>query len=51
VKALTAPDLKERFEAIGAYAVGSTPGEFANHVKTEFAKWSKVIKAAGIHFD
>ena len=51
VKALKAPDMKERLENIGAYAVGNTPEEFENYIKKESATWSKVIKAAGIHFD
>jgi tripartite-type tricarboxylate transporter receptor subunit TctC len=33
----------------GADPVGSTPEAFAQRVKDEIAKWSKVIKAAGIH--
>ncbi len=51
VKSLAAPDLKERFTSSGTYVVGSTPEELANHVKKELITWSKVIKAAGIHFD
>ena len=51
IKSLAAPDLKERFTSSGTYVVGSTPEELANHVKKELTTWSKVIKAAGIHFD
>jgi len=36
---------------VGAHAVGSTPGEFADYVKKELATWSRVIKATGIKVD
>jgi tripartite-type tricarboxylate transporter receptor subunit TctC len=51
VKSLTAPDLKERFTTSGAYAIGSTPEELANHVRKEINAWAKVIKAAGIKLE
>ncbi len=51
VKTLKAPDLKERFAAVGAQALGSTPEEFAGHIRKERATWSKVIKAAGIRIE
>jgi tripartite-type tricarboxylate transporter receptor subunit TctC len=51
VKSLAAPDLKERFTTSGAYAVGSTPEELAEHVRKEIAAWAKVIKAAGIKLE
>jgi tripartite-type tricarboxylate transporter receptor subunit TctC len=31
--------------------VGSTPAELAAHIKSEIAKYSKVIKQAGVHVD
>lgn len=42
------PDVTQRFQLDGAEGVGSTPAEFAAFLKTEMAKWSKVIKDAGI---
>ncbi len=51
VKSLAAPDLKERFTTSGAYVVGSTPEELADHVKKEITSWAKVIKAAGIKLE
>lgn len=50
-KSLAAPDLKERFTTSGAYVVGSTPEELADHVKKEITAWAKVIKAAGIRLE
>ncbi len=48
VRALQAPDVRERFSAQGLDVVGSTPDEFAAHIKAEIARWGKVVKAAGI---
>jgi len=41
-------DVKERFFFSGAEAVGSSPEEFATAIRSEMAKWGKVIKDAGI---
>ncbi len=46
--ALKAPDLLERFAAAGAEAVGSTPGQFVERIKSDAAKWAEVIKAAKV---
>lgn len=48
VRVLHRPDVKERFFNAGAETVGSSPEEFAATVKSEMAKWGKVIKASGI---
>ena len=42
------PDVKGRFAQDGTQVVGSTPEEYAATVKSESAKWAKIIKAAGI---
>jgi tripartite-type tricarboxylate transporter receptor subunit TctC len=51
VKSLKAPDLAQRFAAVGAQAIGSTPEGFAEHVKRERETWAKVIHAAGIKIE
>jgi tripartite-type tricarboxylate transporter receptor subunit TctC len=51
VKVLTAPELKERFAAAGAHPVGSTPEEFAAHIKKEIALMGKLVKEAGIRIE
>lgn len=51
VKSLRAPDINQRFASVGAQAVGSTPEEFAEHIRRERDTWSKVIKAAGIRIE
>jgi tripartite-type tricarboxylate transporter receptor subunit TctC len=48
VKALRAPDIKERLLAMGAEPVGSTPDQFGTFIKSEMAKWGKVIRDANI---
>lgn len=48
VKALPQPEVGARLAADGAEPVGSTPREFATHVREEREKWAKVIKQTGI---
>ncbi len=48
VFALQDPGVRERFLASGADPVGNTPEEFAALVRSEIAKWAKVVQAAGI---
>jgi tripartite-type tricarboxylate transporter receptor subunit TctC len=46
--ALTKPDIKEKLAALGLTIVGSTPERFSGYIKSEFTKWAKVIKDAGV---
>jgi tripartite-type tricarboxylate transporter receptor subunit TctC len=48
VRMLDEPEIRARISREGADPVGSTPEAFAQRVKDEIAKWSKVIKQAGI---
>jgi tripartite-type tricarboxylate transporter receptor subunit TctC len=48
---LKAPEMHERFVAQGADPVGSTPDEFAAYMRTETAKWAKLVKASGARAD
>lgn len=45
------PEVVKMFVASGAVAVGSTPAEFSKFLRAEMAKWSKVIKEAGIKLE
>jgi len=45
------PEIVKTFEASGAVAVGSTPAVFSAFLKTETAKWGRVIKEAGIKLE
>ncbi len=46
-RAITPPDMRERFEQQGAIAAPGTPEEFGEHIRSEVAKWAKVVKASG----
>jgi tripartite-type tricarboxylate transporter receptor subunit TctC len=48
VKALADPDVKKRFADLGVEAVSSTPAEFGAFIKTEMAKYEKLIREANI---
>jgi len=39
---------RAKFAADGVETVGNTPEQFAHVLRTEIAKWAKVVKAAGI---
>lgn len=45
---LRAPEMKERLAADGGRPVGNSPEEFLAIVRSDVAKWAKVVKAAGI---
>jgi len=51
VRALTAPDVKDKLLAQGIDPIGSTPEEFLAYSKVETAKWGKLIKERGIKFE
>jgi len=45
------PAMKQKLDTLGFVGVGSAPAEFAARIKSEAARWDKVIKAAGIRMD
>ena len=47
VKIMHTPEIQRRLNDEGTVPVGSTRDEFAAHIRTETAKWAKVIKASG----
>ena len=48
VKILNLPSMKERLVALGYEPVGNTPEEYAAQIRSEIARWAKVIRSAGI---
>jgi tripartite-type tricarboxylate transporter receptor subunit TctC len=48
VKALKAPEVGERFAADGSEPLGRTPEDFTAYIKSELAKWAKVVKETGV---
>ena len=47
-KALGSAEVRDSLERTGNEPVGSTPDEFAAFIRSEMAKWGKVVKAANI---
>jgi tripartite-type tricarboxylate transporter receptor subunit TctC len=47
-KALNEPDVREKLAGLGAEPVGNTPAEFTATIRSETAKWSKIVKDAKI---
>ena len=47
VKAMNAPQAKDRIEASGYQIVGSTPAQLDQHVKSEITRWAKVVRDSG----
>ncbi len=45
---LTLPDVIERSAAVGGDAVGGTPAQFGDYLKSEIAKFARVVKEAKI---
>lgn len=48
VKAVRAPDLKEKLAGLGAEAVGNSPAELAAQIQREGARWAEVIRKQGL---
>lgn len=48
VKIMQSPDMRKTLSSEGAEAVGSTPEAFAEVIKTEIPRWSKLVKEVGI---
>ena len=48
---LRMPDVRDQLVGMGLEVVGSTPAEFAQYVKSESAKWGKVIREANVKVD
>ena len=48
LRILAMPDVRERFLAQGVEPRGSTPEQFAQHIRLQMAKWSKVVRDAGV---
>lgn len=48
LRAMAAPEAKDRLTALAVEVIGSTPEAFADLLKQEYAQWGKVVKAAGL---
>jgi tripartite-type tricarboxylate transporter receptor subunit TctC len=46
--AISSPAMRTLLTANGAEGVGNSPAAFADYVQKQIAKWTKVVRAAGI---
>jgi tripartite-type tricarboxylate transporter receptor subunit TctC len=51
VKLLAAPDVKQRLDTAGFEPIGTAPEQFGTYIGSEIAKWTKVVRSAGIRAD
>jgi tripartite-type tricarboxylate transporter receptor subunit TctC len=51
LRALAHPDMKAVLSRASIEPVGSTPEELTRFMKSEIAKWAKVVKDANVHVD
>jgi tripartite-type tricarboxylate transporter receptor subunit TctC len=51
VKVLALPEVRERLAQLGIDRVGNSPDEAASYLRSETARWGKVIKAANLRAD
>lgn len=51
IQILKSPQAQERYAAVGAEIRYNSPEEFHTLIRSEIAKWAKVVKAAGIRAD
>ena len=45
------PDVQKQLEGQGATTIGNTPEQFAAYIKSESAKWARVLAASGVKAD
>src|SRR5688572_22115072 len=50
-RVLSSPELRKRLEDQGIEVAAASPQEFVAHVKSETAKWARVVKDAGLRGD
>jgi tripartite-type tricarboxylate transporter receptor subunit TctC len=50
-KGIASPEMQEKMKGQGAIPIGNTPEQFAAHIKSEIAKWERVVKASGAKVD
>jgi tripartite-type tricarboxylate transporter receptor subunit TctC len=50
-KSLQTPDVRQKLQAQGAELLSGTPNEAAAFIRSEVAKWRKVVRASGARVD
>ncbi|QWD90236.1 tripartite tricarboxylate transporter substrate binding protein [Polynucleobacter sp. MWH-Braz-FAM2G] len=51
VSSMASPEIREKFESIGAESLGSSPEELASYLKKEMERWGRVIASNNIKAD
>ncbi|MBI4193765.1 MAG: tripartite tricarboxylate transporter substrate binding protein [Betaproteobacteria bacterium] len=51
MKLLQMPDVRENFRKQGLEVLGGTPDEFGRFIRSEIAKWTKVVRESGAKVD
>ena len=51
VKALSNPELRERYLAMGVMPIGDTPEQFATTIRNDIARWAKVVREANLRVE
>ena len=51
VRAVKAPDIRDRLTAEGAEVIGSTPEEFAVYMRKDIDRWSKLVSLLGLRVE
>ena len=51
IKALNTPEIKKAVAATGLELIAGSPEQFAEHIKSQIAKFSAIAKTAGIKLD
>ncbi|HTE14019.1 MAG TPA: tripartite tricarboxylate transporter substrate-binding protein, partial [Burkholderiales bacterium] len=50
-KTLQLPEVRKRLVDLGYDPIGGTPEAYAGNLRSEMAKWAKVVKTSGIRID
>ena len=50
-KAVQTPDLRQRLATLGAEPLGGTSEQYAEYIRTELLRWTKVVKDSGARAD
>jgi tripartite-type tricarboxylate transporter receptor subunit TctC len=48
VKAIVTPESRERLGTLGGDVIANTPAEFSAHIRTDHAKWARLVAAIGL---
>jgi tripartite-type tricarboxylate transporter receptor subunit TctC len=51
IASMNSPEIKEKFEGIGAESIGSSPEELAKYLNKEIERWEKIISMNNIKSD